>query len=116
MTGTCPASPLADGTAWSRMWAGRPIRSPRAGNVRTAPRSSAWNGGPVSGWIEVQRARIPPRVRAWTGSPPGGGGGPPPREPPDPPPPPEDPRQHVARAQAHHPPAHVLDRVVDRLV
>ncbi len=52
----------AVGTAWSRMWAGVPTRSPISGKASTAPSTSAWKGGPSSGLTEVQRPRMPPRL------------------------------------------------------
>ncbi len=59
----------AGGMAPSAIVAGRPIRSPSSGNVSTAPSTSALKGGPMSGLEEVQRPRMPPRLRTLITSP-----------------------------------------------
>ncbi len=61
-TGIALSSRSAGGTARSLMWAGRPTRSPNSGKVKIAPSTSALKGGPISGFTEVHRPRIPPRL------------------------------------------------------
>ncbi len=68
-TGTALSRRSVGGMAWSRMCAGRPTRSPSSGKASTAPKTSARNGGPISGFAEVHRPRMPPRFSTCSASP-----------------------------------------------